>query len=129
MPAAEGDAERDRNTVSTCITAARIGFTVSPSAVMQGKRNKCKDRRQIGVAGNHKTDGVPGFTAGTTDPMDKRTESKALSLGARREKIKKEIAKLEAQVERYTAVYGEGLMSMAKLKEYTVPRNREIEAT
>jgi site-specific DNA recombinase len=39
---------------------------------------------------------------------------------------KKEIEKLEAQVERYTNAYGAGLFSIEKLKEYTVPRNEEV---
>lgn len=43
------------------------------------------------------------------------------------EAVKKEITKLEAQVERYTRAYGEGLISLLKLKEYTQPRNKQIE--
>jgi site-specific DNA recombinase len=43
------------------------------------------------------------------------------------EAIKKEITKLEAQVERYTHAYGEGVISLLKLREYTEPRNKQVE--
>jgi site-specific DNA recombinase len=54
-------------------------------------------------------------------------KDRAQSLGVNVEAVKKDIVRLEAQVERYNAAYGAGLLSLEKLREYTVPRNKRIE--
>ena len=41
--------------------------------------------------------------------------------------IQKNITKLKEQVDRYNNAYGAGLFSLEKLKEYTIPRNKQKE--
>ena len=53
-------------------------------------------------------------------------KDKAQFSGVDIEAIQKEVAKLKAQVERYNTAYGAGLFSLEKLKEYTVPKNKQI---
>ncbi len=56
-----------------------------------------------------------------------KRKDKRLATGVDVEAIRKEIAKLKEQVERYNNAYGAGLFSLEKLKEYSLPRNKRIE--
>ncbi|KKR74594.1 MAG: hypothetical protein UU17_C0010G0001, partial [Candidatus Nomurabacteria bacterium GW2011_GWA1_40_8] len=61
------------------------------------------------------------------DRWKNNRKDKRQSSGIDVDTIQKNISKLRGQIERYNNAYGAGLFSLEKLKEYTVPRNKQVE--
>src|SRR3989338_5227842 len=58
---------------------------------------------------------------------NKNRKDKIKASGIDIDTIQKNITKLKEQVDRYNNAYGAGLFSLEKLKEYTIPRNKQKE--